>query len=247
MTDKEAIKLVKIKSEEHSARELSLITQVLIIYYKEFRDYIKKVLAGHPVKPYMRNKEIAIIVELLERKKPKYCLEYGAGYSTYYFPKYLNEDALWISIEHDEYWANTIKHIIGVNTKIYHIPPNNYPLDEHNDGSYVDLKDYVEFPRSLGMSFDFILVDGRARKDCLTCAFDLLNSCGVVVLHDANRKYYLDPCKLYKYQVLFTDHREDAGGLWIGSKDLDISTVLDVKKHRAIWQKLASFEKRLRI
>jgi hypothetical protein len=75
MIDKEAIKLVKSKSRGHSAWELSLITQVLIIHYKEFSDYIKKVLADRPVKPYMRYKKIAIIIELLERKKPKYCSE----------------------------------------------------------------------------------------------------------------------------------------------------------------------------
>jgi len=196
----------------------------------------------------MKHKEIAIIVELLERKKPKNCLEWGAGYSTYYFPKYLEKDALWISIEHNEYWAKAIKHIIAPNAKIYYIPPNNYPwTDEHNDGSYADLKDYVEFPKSLDIKFDFILIDGRARKDCLIHALDLLNSGGVVVLHDANRKYYLNPCKLYRYQALFIDHRKDSGGLWIGSKDLDINTILDIKKHRAIWQKLASFEKMLGI
>jgi hypothetical protein len=97
------------------------------------------------------------------------------------------------------------------------------------------------------MRFDFILVDGRARKDCLICALDLLNIGGIIVLHDANRKYYPDPCKLYRYQVLFTDHRKDAGGLWIGSRDLDINTVLDVKKHREIWQKLAQLERWLKI
>jgi predicted O-methyltransferase YrrM len=248
MIDKEAIKQDKSKSRGYSAWDLSPISQLLTICYKELRDYVKKVLIGQPVKPYMKHKEIAIILELIERKKPKYCLEYGAGYSTCYFPKYLNEGALWISIEHDEYWANVIKRMIGANTKVYHIPPNNYPwTDEHNDGSYTDLRDYVEFPRSLGMRFDFILVDGRARKDCLICALDLLNIGGIIVLHDANRKYYLDPCKLYRYQVLFTDHRKDAGGLWIGSRDLDINTVLDVKKHREIWQKLAQLERWLKI
>ncbi|RLE64356.1 MAG: hypothetical protein DRJ47_07875 [Thermoprotei archaeon] len=74
-----------------------------------------------------------------------------------------------------------------------------------------------------------------------------MNSYGVVVLHDANRKHYLDPCKLYRYQVLFTDHRKDAGGLWLGSKNLKISTLLDVKKHKAILQKFTSFEKRLKL
>jgi len=228
----------------------SLIRQVLMIYYKEFRDYVKKVLLGRPVKPYMRHKEMAIIVELLKRRQPKYCLEWGAGYSTCYFPKYLNNDALWISVEHDKYWASTVKRIVRANARvrIYYIPPNNYPwTDEHGDGSYADLKDYVEFPRTLGIKFDFILIDGRARKDCLIHAFDLLNENGIVVLHDANRKYYLEPCKLYKYQALFTDNRRDAGGLWVGSKDLDINVVLDVEKHRAIWQRLAQLERWLKI
>jgi len=248
MIDKEKIKLDKSGSRGHSAWGLSIIRQILIMYYKDFRDYILKVLTGRPVKPYMRHKEIAIITELLERKKPKYCLEWGSGYSTYYFPKYLNENALWISIEHDEYWANAIKHMIRGNIKVYHIPPNNYPwTDPHNDGSYADLKNYVEFPKSLGMKYDFILIDGRARKDCLICALDLLNSEGVVVLHDANRKYYLESCKLYKYQVLFTDGRKDAGGLWKGSRDLNINTILDIEKHRTIWRMLALVEKIFRI
>jgi len=130
---------------------------------------MKEFLLRHPVKPWMRHKEIDIIVELIKKKKPKYCLEWGAGYSTVYFPRFLNDNALWISVEHDEKWANRIRYMIRrPNIKIYYVPPNNYPwTDEYNDGTYADLKDYVDFPKKLGMKFDFILVDGRARKDCL--------------------------------------------------------------------------------
>ena len=40
----------------------------LKIYYKEFRDFMLKSILRHPVKPWMRHKEINIIVEILKRK-----------------------------------------------------------------------------------------------------------------------------------------------------------------------------------
>jgi len=246
--NKEVNKLRKGKIGMLFRNKVLLTANVLLIYYKEFRDLLKKILVGHPVKPYMKHKEIDIIIELLEKKKPKYCLEYGSGYSTCFFRKYINKNTLWVSVEHDRYWADKIRHMVGANTKVYYVPPNNYPwTDKHCDGSYRDLRDYIKFPRSLGIKFDLILIDGRARKYCLIEALNLLNRDGIVILHDANRKYYLTPCKLYKYQVFFTDHHKDSGGLWIGSKDLDINTILDIKKHKEIWKVLSLFEKWVKV
>lgn len=231
-------------------QQLLVFFKVLTILAKEVRDIaLRKLFSINPIKPWMKIKEIEIIIELLNRKKPKYCLEWGVGYSTLYFPRYLSDDAIWIAIEHDEGWAAKVRCMVRrPNTKIYCIPPNNYPwTDEHNDGSYADLRDYVNFPKTLGMIFDFILIDGRARKDCLLSALNLLDNEGIVVLHDANRKYYHNAFNFYKYQVLFDDYREDAGGLWIGSKGLNINTILDVEKHKAIWKSLAIFEKVLTV
>ena len=52
------------------------------------------------------------------------------------------------------------------------------------------LRSYVEFPASLGQSFDFVLVDGRARCFCMKAGFSLLRPGGVMVLHDAQRVEY---------------------------------------------------------
>jgi hypothetical protein len=71
-------------------------------------------------------------------------------------------------------------------------------------------------------------VDGRARISCLAKAAKIIEDSGVVILHDANRSYYHDPFKLFKYGVFLTDHRIDAGGLWIGSHSIDVYSKIKV-------------------
>jgi len=217
-----------------------MIQKMVKYAYKEYRDKIsRKLLSKNWIKPYMRYKEIEIIEEVLETVRPKKCLEQGAGYSTLYFPKFLDKDATWISVEHDREWSKKIKNLNhSLNVKIFWIPPNHYPWSDINqDGSYSDLENYIEFLKKFG-KFDFILVDGRARKDCLVAANHIIRDKGVIVLHDANRRYYHQPFKTYEYQVLFSDYCKDMGGLWIGSKGTKISSILDVNKHQRFWQYL---------
>lgn len=214
----------------------------------------------------MENREVDIIEAVLLNWQPKMCLEWGAGHSTIYFPKFLHKSAKWISIEHDQDWARTIKdHLqfepwfirrghgeclefyprgqlskIGSKTiepvvrvlrrgavmshvKVFHIPPNHFPwTDEFGDGSYSDLVNHVEFPGKFG-NFDFLLIDGRARKHCLIKAYEFIDNEGVVILHDANREYYREALEPYEYQVLLGDDRKSAGGVWIGSKGMNIA------------------------
>jgi len=160
----------------------------------------------------------------------------GAGYSTLYFPKILSKDAKWISIEHDREWFVRIKKINhNPNVEIYLVQPNRFPwTDRYKDGDLHDLKNYVNFPSKFG-KFDFILIDGRARKYCMIKAHELIRNNGVVVLHDANREYYHEPFKLYGHKIIFRDFRKDAGGLFIGSKKLNIDAIIDVDRHRKLW------------
>ena len=194
--------------------------------------------------PWMKYKEIGIIQEILKNLQPEKCLEWGAGYSTLYFPRFLNKNARWVCLEHDKDWIRKIekKTKQNPNVEVFYIPPDHFPwTDEYKDGAYSDLSSYVEFPNSLE-DFDFILIDGRARKECLIKAYQLLRGRGIVVLHDANRKYYHGPFELYEYRALFEDHRkfdarcEYEGGLWVGSKDTDLGFVLDVDKHKKVWR-----------
>jgi len=214
----------------------------------EYRDrFLKKI--GHKsfLKPYiyMKYREIEIIEEILHNLKPQKCLEWGAGYSTLYFPRFLERRSEWISIEHDYEWFNKIKILIKKqnveNVKIFYIPPDNLLGIEGIDdvkGKHLDLRTYIEYPARF-KPFNFVLIDGRARKDCLTKAYDLITDLGVVILHDANRKRYHQPFHLYKHQILFEDYRIDSGGLWIGSKGLDIEQILDVEKHKFCWRKIS--------
>lgn len=196
-----------------------------------FSLFLIRILKRQIIKPWMRSWEIEVIEKILVNIKPKKSLEWGAGYSTLYFSKFLEDEAKWISIEHQYEWYLKVKDLAnkkGIrNVEIYYVGPNRSPWSgPWNDGSYDDFKDYVEFPSRFG-KFDFILIDGRARRACMHKAYDLIDDNGVVVLHDANRERYHEAFDLYKYQILFTDHRKMEGGIWIGSKKLPIENVIE--------------------
>ena len=197
-------------------------------------------------RPWMKNREIRVVEEILENLSPEKCLEWGAGYSTIYFPKFLKEDAKWITVEHDEKWSRKIRKIChNPKVEIFHVAADRFPwTDDHNDGSYEDLSGYIQFPSNYG-DFDFVLIDGRARKACIIKAYNLLKEEGVVILHDANREHYHKPFGLYKHQVLFTDYRallmkvmvnRFGGGVWIGSKGNELESLLNMDKHKESWR-----------
>jgi predicted O-methyltransferase YrrM len=183
--------------------------------------------------PWMTTKEFSIIKDLIIQLKPRRCLEWGLGYSTMYFSLLIDKDGQWTAIDHDLGWVQKIErfykifhYILGYPlVNIHHIAANHmWFRGAHQDGNYEDFEDYLNYPKQL-KPYDFIFIDGRARKECLKKALEVLGPKGIVVLHDANRKYYHEPFKLYKYQVLYTDIRKDAGGLWIGSTTLNLSTL----------------------
>ena len=228
---------------------MSIVFELIKHGYKEYRDLLYEKITGKVIpKPWMKYREIEIIEEILKKLKPKRCLEWGAGYSTIYFPRFLDSDAKWVSIEHEKDWFERIKSLNkDSRVEIYLIQPNKYPWsDEYGDGDYSDLKDYIEYPSKFG-KFDFILIDGRARRYCLIKAYKLLSNKGVVVLHDANRAYYHEPFKLFNHSLLFTDYREGWGGIWIGSKKLKLENVIDVEKHAKFWKIISKFGRFIRV
>lgn len=83
--------------------------------------------------------------------------------------------------------------------------------------------------------YDFILIDVRARNDCLIESYKLLNSNGVVVSHDANRKYYQEGCSNFNNFILFQDYRVDSG-IWVVTKGIDLDVYFNTDKHKKIWK-----------
>ena len=189
------------------------------------------------VKPMMKYREIDIVTEILKTLRPQHCLEWGSGYGTMYFPELLEAGAKWTAVEHNREWAEKVLEMNKrPNVSIFHVEPNASKwTDPDNDGAYADLKDYIEFPERLG-KLDFILVDGRARIECMKKAQSLLSEKGVLVLHDANRTYYHNTFDLFRYRVFFENYRPNSHGLFIGSNGTDIRDILDVEKHQKLWK-----------
>lgn len=198
---------------------------------------VEGVSHSRPPRPYMKRKEVAVIEEILANLRPGRCLEWGSGYSTLWFPRRLDKNASWLAVEHEKEWAGKVS---GMNrdprVTVAHVAPNRTPWsDAHNDGAPGDLRDYIDHPSRFGR-YDFILVDGRARAACLEKATGLVSQGGVIVLHDANRGHYREALPHCTDEALFTDWRNDEGGLWIGRNGAVLAVVLDVGGHKAIWR-----------
>ena len=216
---------------------INTLNLFLLIIKEQFRNFEDSRIGSKNknmrYKPFMRNREIMILEEIFRNLNPKNCLEWGSGFSTIYFSKLLLKDANWLSMEHCSDWASKIKQI-NINSKvnIKYIPPNNYPWsDPNNDGSYEDLKDYIEYPNNHA-PYDFILIDGRARLECIKNSINLITDMGIVVLHDANRKFYHDNLEIFPNQVFFPIHGRKGLGIWIGTKKLEINKVLNITSHK---------------
>lgn len=144
--------------------------------------------------PFMDQNEIkAIKICLNSFKMPISALEWGSGKSTLFFSSLLPKGSSWLALEHDQCWFQEVKTNIEMHpascASIEHIQPDR-PFDGLTDGDFATFHSYVMAPVRTGNTFDFILVDGRARVECMAVGWSLLNEHGVMVLHDAQREEY---------------------------------------------------------
>ncbi|MBF0331990.1 MAG: class I SAM-dependent methyltransferase [Candidatus Omnitrophica bacterium] len=190
--------------------------------------------------PYMKYEQILAVKGILKDQKPGRCLEWGSGFSTLSFSSLLGQGGTWLSMEHDKSWAETVVQMNkDSRVKVKCVVPNHLPWsDEHGDGTYEDMKDYVEAP-SAQKPFDLILVDGRARVACLKKAYEIMADDGVVILHDAERPYYQDAVRIFPFSFFLES--TDGCKLWVGSKKKDVSGAFRLDR----WQKIFSLAGRI--
>jgi predicted O-methyltransferase YrrM len=143
------------------------------------------------------------LVELARKNKPLNILEWGSGNSTIYFSKFLKREGVpfkWIAIEHFIPWYEKVIVMLKENNLANDVEcflkSSTYEADK-NIQETLNLDEYMNFPSTLGIKFNFILVDGRKRAECLDKASSILASDGVAVLHDAEREWYHDGFKHY--------------------------------------------------
>ena len=142
--------------------------------------------------PFMAQKEYEYIRDVINTHRLKKVLEWGGGASTLWFPQNC-EVKSWLSIEHNKLYYDYLK------------PKINEKVDLR---LLQDKNDYI----NIDGEFDFILIDGIYRQECLQRAFKVLsnNPQARIILHDSGRKAYFDWYKDYPHKIIF-----DGEG-WLG-------------------------------
>ncbi len=152
-----------------------------------------------------------ILLDLGKKQGKLQVLEWGSGGSTVHFTDFLKNRGIsykWLSLEYNKKWYDEIHGLkfADPDTKIILFDAGNNELKQRQ----TSMDEYVNYPKTLGAKYDFILVDGRKRRRCLVEARGLISPGGVVVLHDAERKYYHCAFPLYP------DPRFLRTSLWAG-------------------------------
>lgn len=142
------------------------------------------------MQPWMSDIEIETIKKYL---KSNFCmLEYGSGGSTLLFPNFVNE---YYSIEHNKEWFEKVKLQCDKKVNINYVGMDSVtPPDKRvKVQSWKDLKDssrakdyhsYIRYPKKFNTKFDAVLVDGRARPECVEFITDYLKDDGYLFMHD---------------------------------------------------------------
>ncbi|MCP3852743.1 MAG: class I SAM-dependent methyltransferase [Gammaproteobacteria bacterium] len=178
------------------------------------------VLKKYPIRPLMKQREIRLFEDVIDKLNPMTVLEWGCGFSTLYFPQFINSCAKWYSVEHNLKWYEVMSSQAADNTDIHFVDP----IDNYNQ--------YINFPDTFNTKFDLIIIDGRERKRCLEKAKSLLSDQGVIMVHDANRKSYWEEFDTNDRMLFLDNSQTHNGGVFIhGAKYLR----LDIKKHRKVW------------
>ena len=150
--------------------------------------------------PYMDPVELSQLLAILETLAPARILEWGSGGSTVAMLERCPFIERLVSLEHDRAWYERVRDRLEDPRLELHLvePDLAAPTEleaykawahraEHDPAL---LASYVGLPASLGTTFDFVLVDGRARCLCIAAGWSLLRPGGCLVVHDAQRELY---------------------------------------------------------
>jgi len=181
------------------------------ICFTEYRKQVeekKKNVAGSL--PWLDLATVKLFCESLSSHQS--VLEWGCGGSTIFFSRFVKK---WTCVEHVPSWGQFINKALknesfSDKVSVNVIEPSSFydakiPAGSKNDGTYEQFREYIEFPASLGETFDVILDDGRARVAAAESAIrnKLLKEDGILIIHDWERRSYkvLLERGFYEYKV----------------------------------------------
>lgn len=164
-------------------------------------DVERMVKFGQPWWTYPAIDEVEEFLDNLDGKARIF--EYGAGSSTVWLAGRASEVH---SVEHDGDFLKVLEPLLDdtSNVWLHHVPPTDRQPDStvvsgHDGDEGYDFAAYAAAIGQVGGTFDFIVVDGRARVDCLEASLPYLAPGGMILFDDAQRPRYaagLEGCGL---------------------------------------------------
>ncbi|MCC6759556.1 MAG: class I SAM-dependent methyltransferase [Candidatus Omnitrophica bacterium] len=194
--------------------------------------------------PAMTRKEMRILKEVFlsfPSGKPINIFEYGMGFSTIYFAKFLHKngrDFQMDSLDNNRFWyekVTTMTRTAGL-SKTVHLHLREFvPFWEKNGWDWKTEpragafgpnekaeQEYIHLPQNLNKTYDVIFVDARFRRRCLEAALKAVSPQGFVIMHDAQKPHYQSATKLYRYSQFIDSGKyfpfaRRKYQLWLGS------------------------------
>ena len=149
------------------------------------------------VVPFMDCHEIRAIMECIELfDYPIRVLEWGSGASTVFFSGLTQQKSNWLALEHSLDWykevAKMLEKFSSPGVMVKHIQNDLDYLEGKDDGTYKQFENYINYPSQSDLQpFNIVIVDGRARVECMKIGWKVLEEQGVMILHDAQRQEYI--------------------------------------------------------
>ncbi|MEP7051302.1 MAG: hypothetical protein ABJB12_13160 [Pseudomonadota bacterium] len=170
-----------------------------------------------PLAIWMDPVEFSQLRAIIETLAPRVCLEWGSGGSTQTLLASFPFIEQYVSVEHNRAWHDRVKASVSdPRLRLFQVDADQ-PLglekptrkqieawDERAEAEPALMASYVGLPRTLGLTFDFVLVDGRARNFCAIEGYELLRSGGILVVHDAQRDEYANVLRSFPRPVFLT-------------------------------------------
>ena len=143
--------------------------------------------------PWWTYKAVDEVDAYLAQRPSARVFEYGSGASTVWLAR---RSAEVHTVEHDEEWADILapRLLSFDNVTLHHVPPESVetPVVRSGRRGYADqdFSRYVDRVHEVGGLFDIVVIDGRARMDCLMAAVEHVKPSGVVIVDNSARKRY---------------------------------------------------------
>lgn len=171
--------------------------------------------------PAMTRKEMQILKRIFlsfPKEQTIHIFEYGMGFSTVYFAKFLRKAGYLFhlySVDNNRFWYEKVTAMIKSEKLTEHVTlhlrefipfwekPGWDWTSEPQQGVFAPQTqmelEYINLPQMLKIPFNVIFVDARFRRRCLEAALTSVDYRGFVIMHDAQKKHYHSATEKYRY------------------------------------------------